>query len=334
MDTNETGTAVTIIGLGLMGRALAGAFLKAGHPTTVWNRTAAKADELVAEGAQSAASLADALTASPLTILCLTDYQAVHELLGAHGSGLDDSEPDDSGPHGPGTHSSGPHSPHPHSPGTHSPGTHSPGPAGTTLVNLTSGDSTQARETAEWAGRHGVRYLDGAIMAVPPVIGTAEAVILLSGPRPVFAAHEPVLAALGTVTHLGADPGLASLYDVAGLAMMWSVLNAWLQGTALLRTAGVDAASYAPFAQRIAAVVATWLPGYAAQIDSGSFPAVVSALETDARAMTHLIEESEAAGVNAELPKLFKSMADRAIAAGHGGEQYPVLIEEFGRPAA
>ncbi|MGW2051432.1 imine reductase family protein [Streptomyces sp. NPDC001858] len=45
-----------------------------------------------------------------------------------------------------------------------------------------------------------------------------------------------------------------------------------------------------------------------------------------------MIEESEAVGVNAELPRLFESMADRAIAAGHGGEQYPVLIEEFGKP--
>jgi hypothetical protein len=79
--------------------------------------------------------------------------------------------------------------------------------------------------------------------------------------------------------------------------------------------------------------VAEWLPGYAEQIDRGSFPAEVSALETDARAMAHLIEESEATGVNAELPKLFKAMADRAIAAGHGGEQYPVLIEEFAKPS-
>lgn len=71
----------------------------------------------------------------------------------------------------------------------------------------------------------------------------------------------------------------------------------------------------------------------AEQIDSGSFPAEVSALETDARAMTHLIEESETLGVNAELPRLIKAMADRSIAAGHGGEQYPVLIEEFGKPA-
>ncbi|MEU3459177.1 NAD(P)-binding domain-containing protein [Streptomyces sp. NPDC006733] len=288
---NRTETPVTIIGLGLMGQALAGAFLKAGHPTTVWNRTPSKADRLVAQGVRLAPTVGDALTADSLTIVCVTDYPALYELLGAEEAALH----------------------------------------GTTLLNLTSGSSAQAREAARWAEQRGARYLDGAIMAVPPAIGTADAVILLSGPEPDFAAHESALGALGTVTHLGTDPGLASLYDVAGLAMMWSVLNAWLQGTAMLRTAGVDAATYAPFARQIAAVVADWLPGYAEQIDSGSFPAEVSALETDARAMEHLIEESEAVGVNAELPRLLKAMADRAIAAGHGKEQYPVLIGEFGK---
>ena len=171
---------VTVIGLGRMGQALAGAFLKAGHPTTVWNRTPSKADQPVAAGARSAPTVGDALTASPLTIICLTDYPAMYELLGADGIDLD----------------------------------------GRTLINLSSGSSGQAREAARWAEQRGARYLDGAIMAIPPVIGTADAVILHSGPQQVFAAHESTLEALGTVTHLGADHGLASLYDVAGLAMM------------------------------------------------------------------------------------------------------------------
>lgn len=217
MDNTET--PVTIIGLGLMGRALARAFLKAGHPTTVWNRTAAKAAELVAEGARVAATVDDALAAGTVTIICLTDYAAVHELLGASERGL----------------------------------------AGRTLINLTSGDSAQARAAADWAAHHGAHYLDGAIMAIPPAIGTADAVVLYSGTREVFEAHGSPLEALGTATYLGTDPGLASLYDVAGLAMMWSVLNAWLQGTALVRAAGVDAATFAPFAQRMAA---GWRNGY------------------------------------------------------------------------
>lgn len=40
-----------------------------------------------------------------------------------------------------------------------------------TLVNLTSGTSDEARETAAWASD----CLDGAIMAVPRVIGRPEA---------------------------------------------------------------------------------------------------------------------------------------------------------------
>ncbi|MFC7104312.1 NAD(P)-binding domain-containing protein [Nonomuraea rubra] len=100
---DRTATPVTIIGLGLMGQALAGAFLKAGHPTTVWNRTAAKAEQLVAGGARLAPTVGDALQASPLTIVCVTDYGAVHELISEN-----DLE-------------------------------------GTTLINLTSGTSAQAR---------------------------------------------------------------------------------------------------------------------------------------------------------------------------------------------
>ncbi|MEV4153895.1 NAD(P)-binding domain-containing protein [Nocardia salmonicida] len=287
---NATETSVTVIGLGLMGHALAGAFLAAGHPTTVWNRTPAKADRQVAEGARLAPTIGDALRAGSITIICVSDYPAVREL-------FDTTEVGD-----------------------------------TTLLNLTSGDSAQARETARWFAQRGAHYLDGAIMAIPQAIGTPDAVILHSGPQADFDTHQSTLEALGTVTYLGADHGLAALYDVAGLTMMWSVLNAWLQGTAMLRTAGVDAATFAPFAQMMAAGVATWLPGYAEQIDNGSYPAEVAALETDARTMAHLIEECEALGVNAELPKLIKAMADRSIAAGHGGEQYPVLIEEFAKP--
>ncbi|MEU7576235.1 NAD(P)-binding domain-containing protein [Streptomyces sp. NPDC041068] len=290
--TNTNEAPVSVIGLGLMGQALAGAFLEAGHPTTVWNRTTAKADRLVAEGARLAPTVADAIRPGSLTIVCLTDYDALYDLLDTDSVEL----------------------------------------TGTTLINFTSGDSAQAREAARWAERRGARYLDGAIMAVPPAIGTADAVILHSGPQSDFDAHKPTLDALGTVTHLGEDHGLASLYDVAGLAMMWSILNAWLQGTALLRTAGVDAATFAPFARQMAAGVAEWLPGHAESIDSGSFPADVASLDTHVRSMAHLIEESEAVGVNAELPKLIKAMADRSVAAGHGAEEYAVLIEEFAKP--
>ncbi|GAA3109156.1 hypothetical protein GCM10020001_029130 [Nonomuraea salmonea] len=60
-----------------MGTALAKSLLAAGHQVTVWNRTPAKADPLVAEGAKQAATPAAAVAASELVIACLLDSRSV-----------------------------------------------------------------------------------------------------------------------------------------------------------------------------------------------------------------------------------------------------------------
>ncbi|AXB47635.1 NAD(P)-dependent oxidoreductase [Amycolatopsis albispora] len=293
MTTNNPTNSVTVLGLGLMGRALAGALRRDGHATTVWNRTAAKADDLVAEGATLAASIRDAVSANTLIIACVSDYEALRDLLDPVGDLLD----------------------------------------GRVLVNLTSGTSAEARETATWAAGHGAAYLDGAIMAVPAAIGTAEAVLLHSGPREAFDQHEPVLRSLGTTTHLGEDHGLSSLYDVAVLGLMWSILNGFLQGAALLGAAGVPASAFTELAKVSATTVAGWLPAYAEQIDQGAYPAFDSTIDTHLGAMAHLVDESEALGVSAELPAFIKALGERAVAAGRGGDGYAGLIDQFRKPS-
>ncbi|MFD0200488.1 MULTISPECIES: NAD(P)-dependent oxidoreductase [Saccharothrix] len=73
-------TPVTVLGLGPMGRALATAFAAAGHPTTVWNRTPGKGDDLDATIADTAAG---AIAASPLTVVCVLNHEAVRSVLDA-----------------------------------------------------------------------------------------------------------------------------------------------------------------------------------------------------------------------------------------------------------
>nr|WP_317891398.1 hypothetical protein [Saccharopolyspora pogona] len=200
-------------------------------------------------------------------------------------------------------------------------------------MNLTSGTSARARETAEWAALRGGTYLDGAIMAMPAAIGTADAAILYSGPRSAFDLHESTLASRGAATHLGDDQGLSSLHEVAMLGPMWSILNGFLQGAALLGAAGVDAATFAPLARQGIGTVAGWLSAYAQQIDDGTYPADDSTIDTHLAAMEHLIHESEFLGVNAELPRFVKALADRAVADGHGGNSYATMIEQFRKPS-
>jgi 3-hydroxyisobutyrate dehydrogenase-like beta-hydroxyacid dehydrogenase len=62
--TDPDRSPVTVIGLGAMGRALAGAFVDRGHPTTVWNRTPGKGEELARRGADVAPTIIDAVQAS------------------------------------------------------------------------------------------------------------------------------------------------------------------------------------------------------------------------------------------------------------------------------
>ncbi|MBE1531063.1 imine reductase family protein [Actinomadura algeriensis] len=142
------------------------------------------------------------------------------------------------------------------------------------------------------------------------------------------------MRSLGAGTsHLGDDHGLASLNEVAVLGVMWSVLNGFLQGAAVLGAAGVDASVFAPAAKIGVETVAGWLPGYARQIDAGAYPPLDATIDTHLTTMRHLVDESAALGVSTELPALVKALADRAVAAGHGGDGYAALIEQFRKPS-
>lgn len=78
-----TSEAITVLGLGNLGRALTEAFVRAGHPVTVWNRSAAKASGLAATVAGSAA---EAVAASGLVVVAVLDHPAVRQVL--HGVDL------------------------------------------------------------------------------------------------------------------------------------------------------------------------------------------------------------------------------------------------------
>jgi len=72
---------VGLIGLGLMGHPMGANLLKAGHELTVWNRTASRGDDLVAQGAKRAASPRDVAAASEVILTIVSDPPAVESVL-------------------------------------------------------------------------------------------------------------------------------------------------------------------------------------------------------------------------------------------------------------
>lgn len=72
---------VAFLGLGRMGAAMAGHVLDAGHELVVWNRSAGRADDLVARGASEASSPREAATGADAVVLMLFGPDSVREVL-------------------------------------------------------------------------------------------------------------------------------------------------------------------------------------------------------------------------------------------------------------
>src|SRR5213594_4947192 len=78
---------IGLIGLGLMGRPMGMNLIKAGYSLTVWNRTASRADELVAAGAKLAKSPQEVAAASDFLLTMVSDPPALEEVLwGSNGA--------------------------------------------------------------------------------------------------------------------------------------------------------------------------------------------------------------------------------------------------------
>jgi 3-hydroxyisobutyrate dehydrogenase-like beta-hydroxyacid dehydrogenase len=277
-----------------MGRALARALLAAGHPTTVWNRTPGRAGELVAQGATEAPSVADAVAASQLTVICVLDRAAVEQVLDAAGDRL----------------------------------------PGATIVNLTSSTPEDARAVAARATAAGARYLDGAVMVPTTLVGTGDALYLYAGDRAVHAEHAATLAALGGEADLlGDDPGLAALYDLGMLDVFFNGMAAFLHAAAMAGADGVPATAFLPYARRILTVLDAGLPSLAADVDRGEHPGDEDNLHMEATALAHIVEASVARGVDPAVPAVVRALATAAVDRGYGDDGFSRVVDVLRAPA-
>ncbi|MFC7587032.1 NAD(P)-dependent oxidoreductase [Nonomuraea antimicrobica] len=287
-------TPVSVIGLGSMGSALAGAFVRAGHPTTVWNRTAARTEPLVALGATRAADVEAAVAASPLVVTCLTTFDDTRQALGQAVAAL-------------------------------------PGRA---LVTLNSGSPAGARETAAWAAGHGARFLAGAVKNVPSAVGAPDTLLYYSGDRTVFDDFRAALDVLGGDTvHLGDEPDLAALYEMAVGAMLLPALVGFFQGAAAVQARGLEVASMVRFAGKWLDMIKSLLPVFAREIDTGDYTDAASSVNLFLTAEADDADLTEETNVETAWLAPMHDLVRRAVAAGHGDHSVSALTEVLRGPA-
>ncbi|WP_432278101.1 NAD(P)-dependent oxidoreductase [Nocardia carnea] len=279
---------MTVLGMGSMGRALAGALLAAGHPTTVWNRTPQRAASLVAAGAEHKIDVADALTASAVVISCTSSFRSARESLTGAEHQL----------------------------------------AGRTLITLNSGTPAEAREFAAWVKGCGASFLGGAIKNVPSAVGKPDTLLYFGGERAVFDTYEATLRALGgDLVHLGDDPDLAALYESAVGATLLPALLGFFEGAALLAARGIAAQTMVPYSVKWLQMIESLLPIMAGEIDDRDYTRLGSSIAVFHDAIPYDEQLSADLGVDMSWHAPMHELLRRAVAEGRSEQSITALIE-------
>ncbi|MFI1722602.1 NAD(P)-dependent oxidoreductase [Streptomyces sp. NPDC020489] len=201
---------------------------------------------------------------------------------------------------------------------------------GKDLVNLTTGTPAQARARAEWTRTRGARYLDGGIMAVPPMIGGAQpgGYVLYSGSRELFEEHEQTLRVPAGTRYVGEDAGFAALHDVALLSAMYGMFAGAAHAFALIRKEDVDPATFAPLLADWLVAMAPAVHQTADQLRSGDYTkGVVSNLAMQVAGIPTFLRTAEQQGVSTELLSPYFALMRRRLAEGSGEEDLTGLID-------
>ncbi|PSL01306.1 3-hydroxyisobutyrate dehydrogenase-like beta-hydroxyacid dehydrogenase [Haloactinopolyspora alba] len=226
---------VTVAGTGAIGTAVARTLLKAGLTVTVWNRTSSRTSALVDDGATAVDSVGDAVLASELTLLTVTDYSALDDVfaeLDAVPGGL----------------------------------------GGRTVVALCTGSAADADRTAARAESSGALYLDAGVQTAPEDIGTPAATILYGGSRHAFDRHLSVLELLSTARHVGENPAAAAVWDLTLFGVWYDAQLGLLRALTAAREAGLDVAGFAETAAIQLGHVVAAAADTAGEVLDGEYP--------------------------------------------------------------
>ncbi len=287
MSNSTIARDASVIGLGLMGSALAEALLNAGHRVTVWNRTATKARPLISNGAKSAPSVSDAISASELTVICVTDHEATMKL-------LDDAQV---------------------------------ATGGKTLVQLSTMTPEESQDLNRWSKANGLQYLEGTIFGLPSTVIDGDATLVYSGPNEVFDANEQLLSALGVAKHLSSEFGASITFDRVWYAYVYPVIMAFMQGAAMAHAMGFSLEVYFDMVKSRGPIILQQCLQRGEKIAARSYETTDATMTIWADGFEGTLAMCRDKGVDDSLPSVVMDHLRRACASGYVDSDLAAVFE-------
>ena len=282
---------ISVIGLGVMGSALASTLLQNGYSVTVWNRTADKAEPLASAGAMVASSAEEAISASPATIVCIASHEQTISLLRGIGCSLE----------------------------------------GKTIIELSTGGATEAEALADLLSNNNATWLIGIINAYPTAIGKSETVLTVVGDATVWSEWEAAIKTLGgSSAHVGNEAGMLAALFAALFTTRQGFMFGMIYGALVCQKAGIPLNVFSQQIPVSMGVLPSYYQYFADTVPDRKFDNPPATMTTYAAALDDALSTFKATGAPSELPQLFSDLAHEGVDAGLNDQALTALVELLG----
>jgi 3-hydroxyisobutyrate dehydrogenase-like beta-hydroxyacid dehydrogenase len=195
---------VGLIGLGCLGRPIAGRLASQGFALIVYNRTREKSRAIEARGARVASSPSEVAEKSEVLITVVSDDEALEEVCFGSNGVITAMQP------------------------------------GSTHLEMSTVSQAMSKRLAQALEAKGARFLDTPVLGSGPQATDGTLLIMVGGRREVLDDNRPVLDALGQkIVHTG-DVGSASQMKLVANQFITSMMVGFAQGMALAQKAGLS----------------------------------------------------------------------------------------------
>ena len=193
------------IGLGVMGYPMAGHLQAAGHATTVYNRTAAKAESWVAEhGGTSAPTPREAATGAEFVMICVGNDDDLRSVVFSDDGALAGMTP------------------------------------GATLVDHTTASAEVAREIRATADDLGVGFIDAPVSGGQAGAENGQLAVMCGGEETVYAGVEPLIQPYAKIAVLVGDTGSGQLTKMVNQVCIAGLIQGLSEALDFGRRSGLD----------------------------------------------------------------------------------------------
>lgn len=200
---------VAFLGLGIMGHAMATNLVNAGHEVAVWNRTPGKD----VAGARNAASPADAARNSEVIWMCVSDTDAVEQVLFGN-NGVDQSLA-----------------------------------PGMVIVDSSTISPTATQKFAERVRAKGVDYVDAPVTGSKIGAANATLIFIVGGDEQVLARIQPLFDAMGKQVFRMGDTGKGQAAKLVMNLQIALIFEGFAEGLTLAARLGVSPDTLIPLIQ-------------------------------------------------------------------------------------